>query len=168
MTAKAAPGGTRAGATDSAASSSAFSGRAAALRPHLPAVGFRGVKLNVAGWAAVLVPGATVGAVVGALVGGSARRALRVALGGVAGAAAGLAAARLADEIRWRDTPVTLHIDEPDEALDVMQAVRAAGVQADMVRAPDRDPEEGALGYQVRYRARDERRVRAVLAAQHG
>lgn len=137
-------------------------------RPRLPAVGFRGVRLNAAGWSAVLVPGAVLGAAIGALVGSAARRPLRVALCGAAGAAAGLAAARVADEIRWRDTPVTLHIDEPDEALDVMQAVRAAGVRADMVRAPDRDPDEGALGYQVRYRARDERRVRAVLAAQHG
>ena len=59
---------------------------------------------------------------------------------------------------------VSLEVDEPDAALDLMQAVRAEGVRADMVRADDHTP--SAPAYALRYRAKDDRRVRAVLAAQ--
>ena len=59
---------------------------------------------------------------------------------------------------------VSCEVDEPDAALDLMQAVRAEGVRADMVRADDRTP--AGVGYAVRYRAKDDRRVRAVLAEQ--
>jgi uncharacterized protein YcfJ len=136
-----------------------------APRPRHASPGFRGVRFNAIGWSAVLVPGAILGASTGYLMGGPRRRAARVTLGAAAGAVSGLAAARIADEIRWREMSVTIRVDEPDQALDVMQAVRAAGVQADMSRAPD--PEDGGLGYEVRYRAKDQRRVRAVLAAEH-
>ena len=133
-------------------------------RRRFASPGFRGVRLNALGWSAVLVPGALLGATTGYLMGGADHRAGRVTLGAAAGAATGFAAARLADEIRWRDSSVAIHVDESDEALDVMQAVRAAGVRADMSRAAD--PDDGAPGYEVRYRARDRRRVRAALGPQ--
>jgi hypothetical protein len=72
--------------------------------------------------------------------------------------------ARIADEQRWRSMTTSLQLDEPDEALDLMQEIRAAGVEADMIRADaDAHPDCGA--YALRYRRRDEGRVRAVLAA---
>jgi hypothetical protein len=78
--------------------------------------------------------------------------------------------ARVVDEVRWRTTAVSLEIDEPDTALDLMQAVRAEGVRADMVRSDMTEPTADGVPhspvYALRYRAKDDRRVRAVLAAQ--
>jgi len=73
--------------------------------------------------------------------------------------------ARLVDEARRRSSAVSLEVAEPDAALDLMQAVRAEGVRAEMVRADDPQTPSGG-GYALRYRAKDDRRVRAVLAAQ--
>lgn len=131
--------------------------------------GFRTVRLNAAGTAAVLAPGAAAGAGLGLLtrsapVGSPTGKLTRVLILGVGGAVTGLILARIADEQRWRSLMTSLQLDEPDEALDLMQAIRAAGVDADMVRADaDAHPDFGA--YALRYRRRDERRVRAVLAA---
>ncbi len=75
--------------------------------------------------------------------------------------------ARAIDEIRWRRGAVSVTVDEPDTALDLMQAVRERGVRADMVRADDSRHPVGRH-YAVRYRAKDDRRVRAVLAEQQG
>jgi hypothetical protein len=58
---------------------------------------------------------------------------------------------------------VCLELTEPDAVLDLLQEVRSQGVQADMIRAG-----QTSGGYALRYRARDDRRVRAVLAAQQG
>ncbi len=135
--------------------------------------GFRTVRLNAAGTAAVLAPGALAGAGLGLLT--SVRTATspsksltRVLILGVGGAVTGLILARIADEQRWRGSSTSLQLDEPDEALDLMQAIRAAGVEADMIRA-DADARADAHAdfgaYALRYRRKDEGRVRAVLAA---
>jgi len=131
--------------------------------------GFRTVSLNAAGAAAVLAPGAAAGASLGLLTKASPMRSpsgklTRVLVLGIGGAVTGLILARIADEQRWRNMMTSLRLDEPDEALDTMQAIRAAGVQADMIRA-DADAHPNFGGYALRYRHRDERRVRAVLAA---
>jgi len=131
--------------------------------------GFRTVSLNAAGAAAVLAPGAAAGASLGLLtkaspMGSPSGKLTRVLVLGIGGAVTGLILARIADEQRWRNMMTSLRLDEPDEALDTMQAIRAAGVQADMIRA-DADAHPNFGGYALRYRHRDERRVRAVLAA---
>lgn len=79
------------------------------------------------------------------------------------GAVIGALVARVVDEVQWRRRPVSVEVEEPDAALDLMQAVRAEGVRADMVRA---DHVMAGPAYAVRYRAKDDRRVRAVLAEQ--
>lgn len=86
-------------------------------------------------------------------------------MGAGIGAAGAVLLGRLIDEIRWRRGAVSLTVDGPDTALDLMQAVRARGVQADMVRADENEPV--GRHYALRYRAKDDRRVRAVLAEQH-
>ncbi len=125
---------------------------------------FRRTRLSVGGWAALLGSGAAAGLTVG-LVGARARIRLdRLAVAAGVGGVAAVAFARVVDELRWRRSAVCIELAEPDAVLDLLQAVRAEGVQADMVRAaegPDR-----SRGYALRYRARDDRRVRAVLAAQ--
>ncbi|MEP6559763.1 MAG: hypothetical protein ABJD68_01640 [Nakamurella sp.] len=120
-----------------------------------------------AGWATMLSPGLLAGVAVAAVTGRTRPGALRLAAGAAAGLLAGAVLARITDEWRWRRTAVSLQVDEPDAALDLMQAVRAEGVRAEMVRAikptgPDR------RSFALRYRAKDDRRVRAVLAEQQG
>lgn len=130
--------------------------------------GFRTVRFNLAGRLAVLVPGGLLGAGIGMLSRtlGS-RNPRRVLVLGVAGAVTGLLLARIADQHRWRGSVTSLQLDEPDEALDLMQAIRAAGVDADMIKVDDHaHPDLG--GFVLRYHARDGRRVRAVLTAQRG
>ena len=130
---------------------------------------FRTVSLNAAGAAVVLAPGAATGAGLALLtrtsaMGSPTGKLTRVLVLGIGGAVTGLILARIADEQRWRSMTTSLQLDEPDESLDLMQAVRAAGVEADMIRADaDAHPDFGA--YALRYRRRDEGRVRAVLAA---
>jgi hypothetical protein len=133
--------------------------------------GFRTVRLNAAGTAAVLAPGALAGAGLGLLTspttpstGSPTRNLTRVLILGVGGALTGLILARVADERRWRGMMTTWQLDEPDEVLDLMQAIRAAGVEAEMIRADEHaHPDLGA--YALRYRARDEPRVRALMSA---
>ena len=128
-----------------------------------PAWGFRRA-LGVTGWAALLVPGAAAGAGV-AVAGGAGRPGpVRVAALSAAGAVGAVVVARVVSEVRWRRSDVSLQVTEPDEALDLLQAVRAEGVQADMVRA---DRLANAPAYALRYRAKDDRRVRQVYATQH-
>ena len=131
--------------------------------------GFRTVQLNAAGTAAVLAPGALAGAGLGLLtslrtVAPPSKSLTRVLILGVGGAVTGLILARIADEQRWRGSSTSLQLDEPDEALDLMQAIRAAGVEADMIKA-DADVDPDSAAYALRYRRKDEGRVRAVLAA---
>ncbi len=135
-------------------------------RPAVPArLGFRGFRPSPLGWVAVLAPGAVAGLVIAAT-------AERTGIGrlvgaAAAGAVAGMALARVVDEIHWRRSAVCIELAEPDAVLDLLQAVRAQGVHADMIRAPDA-PDGTRHGYALRYRARDDRRVRAVLAGQLG
>lgn len=128
-------------------------------------LGFRRVRLSPVGWAAVLAPGAAAGLLAG-LAGGRGRvRPGRVAAATIGGAVAGVVVARVVDELRWRRSAVCLELAEPDAALDLWQEVRAQGVRADMIRAEH--PGAGTdTGYALRYRARDDRRVRAAFAAQ--
>ena len=129
--------------------------------------GFRAVRLNPAVRSALLVPGGAAGAGLGLFTSGSPRIG-RVLVGMAAGAVAGLLIVRGVDEARRRRMAMTaLQLDEPDDALDLMQAVRAAGVDADMVRRDDLSRASG-VAYLLRYHTRDEPRVQAVLAAQHG
>jgi len=127
---------------------------------------FRRAQLTAVEWAALLAPGALAGATLAALIGSGRTTIGRLAVGAGAGAAVGAAVARGMDEVQWRRRPVTLAVDKPDAALDLMQAVRAEGVQADMVRADDHDRSGPAFG--LRYRAKDDRTVRAVFAEQQG
>ncbi|MET0864816.1 MAG: hypothetical protein ABWZ98_10815 [Nakamurella sp.] len=132
----------------------------------LSAVAFRH-DYPVAGWATLLAPGVLAGVAVAAVSGPSRPGLLRLAAGAAGGLLVGALLARITDEVRWRRTAVSLRVDEPDVALDLMQAVRAEGVQAEMVRAMEpAGPERGSFA--LRYRAKDDRRVRAVLAEQQG
>ena len=128
---------------------------------------FRHGRPGVTGWAALLAPGALVGSMLATLATPRRPSAVRVIAGLTLGAASGVLVGRLIDEIRWRRGAVSLSVGEPDTALDLMQAVRARGVQADMVRADD-DHAPVGRHYVLRYRAKDDRRVRAVLAEQQG
>ncbi len=130
----------------------------------------------------MLIPGALTGGLVavGTVSGrrpgvlGTFGIGLGIGIGIGIGSVAGVVLGRVIDEVRWRRIPVSLAVDEPDTALDLMQAVRASGVQADMVRtdngpaAEDRAGDHGPGGrhYALRYRAKDDRRVRAVIAEQ--
>jgi hypothetical protein len=131
----------------------------------LSSLAFRRTRLNPVGWVAVLAPGWLAGVTVALVTSKGKPDVGRVLACAVGGAAACVLIARGIDEIRWRSTALSLDVGEPDAALDLMQAVRAEGVQADMVRA-DHAPYSPA--YAVRYRAKDDRRVRAVLAEQQG
>jgi hypothetical protein len=122
------------------------------------------------GWAVLLARGALLGVAAAAVSGRQKAGIGRIIAGAGAGAGSAVIVARVVDEVRWRTAAVSLEVDEPDAALDLMQAVRAEGVRADMVRSDSADPrvDGGAHGpvYALRYRAKDDRRVRAVLAAQ--
>ena len=126
---------------------------------------FHRTHLTPANWIALLAPGWFAGVAVAAASSPTRPAVGRVLACAAGGAAASLLIARGVDEIRWRTRAVSLEVQEPDDALDLMQAVRAEGVRADMVRT-DRVPSTPA--YAVRYRAKDDRRVRAVLAEQQG
>ena len=131
----------------------------------LSAAAFRHVY-PAAGWATMLAPGVLAGVSVAA-VGHNRPGLLRLAAGAAGGLLAGVLLARITDEVRWRRSNVSLQVDEPDAALDLMQAVRAEGVQAEMVRAIETTgPARGSFA--LRYRAKDDRLVRAVLAEQQG
>ena len=126
---------------------------------------FRRARMTATGWAVLLAPGALAGGV--AVAAGRRARVVPLLVGIGAGAACSLLLARIVDEVRWRRSAVSLAVDEPDAALDLMQAVRAEGVRAEIVQA------DGAAGpsrraYILRYRAKDDRRVRAVFAEQQG
>jgi hypothetical protein len=135
-------------------------------RVGLP-IGFRQVRLSAAGALAVLVPGAVAGFCPALIGAGGHPRPGRVVAATAAGALAGLVLVRIVDELRWRRSAVCIELAEPDAVLDLLQAVRARGVHADMIRAAD-GPAGSGTGYALRYQARDVRRVRAVLAAQQG
>lgn len=126
---------------------------------------FRRTRLNPVGWIAVLAPGWLAGIATAALTTQGRPRPGRVLAYAAGGALTGALLARGMDELQWRRLPVSLEVDEPDAALDLMQAVRAEGVRAEMVRA---DHVMASPAYAVRYRAKDDRRVRAVLAEQQG
>ena len=128
---------------------------------------------DITRWAALLAAGAfTCGLVaVTAVRAVSRRRSSRtLALAVCVGAAGGVLLGRAVAEVRRGRAPVWMAVDEPDTALDLMQAVRARGVRADMIRTDgigtggDRQPV--GRHYALRYRAKDDLRVRAVLAEQ--
>ena len=133
----------------------------------LPPLAFRQVELSGLGWAAIVLPGAMAGASAGLALTRGRLRPGPLAAAGLAGALLGVAVARVVDELRWRRSAICLELAEPDAVLDLLQAVRAEGVHADMIRASD-GPAGAGAGYALRYRARDDRRVRAVLSAQLG
>lgn len=142
---------------------SASDARAARREAKLPPT----IQLNAAGWAALFGPSALLGAGIGWLAG---RRGTSAGMGAAVGALTGLAAARAADEVRRRNAMVSLTVDEADQALDLMQSVRKAGVQVEMVKAPSAPPVEPmpsgwarAHGFALRYRHKDHRRVREAL-----
>ena len=135
-------------------------------RLRVPGLAFHRAVLTPAGWMAVLAPGAAAGAALAVTASARRRGAGRLATGIGAGALTGLLITRAVDEVQWRRSAVSLPVDEPDAALDLMQAVRAEGVQADMVRADDDEPDRGRPHYALRYRAKDDRRVRAAFARQ--
>ena len=128
-------------------------------------LGFRHSPRGATGWAALLVPGSLAAAAVGLAITRGRPGLARAAAFGAGGVLVSVLIARAIDEARWRRSGVSLPVAEPDAALDLMQAVRAEGVRADMVRA-DGDHSPSGAGYALRYRAKDDRRVRAVLAAQ--
>lgn len=132
----------------------------------LPPLGFRQVELSPAGWAAVAGPGLVVGCAAGLVLTRGRRRPAPLAVAGAAGALLGVVVARVVDELRWRRSSICLELSEPDAVLDLLQAVRAEGVDADMIRSTA--PAGASAHYALRYRARDDRRVRAVLSAQQG
>lgn len=137
------------------------------LSASTSALSVRRAQLTAVEWAALLAPGALAGATLAAVTGSGRTTIGRLAVGAGAGAAVGAVIARGMDEVQWRRRAVTLAVDEPDAALDLMQAVRAEGVQADMVRADDGRGRSGPA-FGLRYRAKDDRTVRAVFAEQQG
>jgi hypothetical protein len=127
-------------------------------------LGFRSSPRGAVGWAALLLPGSLAAAAPLVITRG--RPSLtRIAAFAAGGVLLGVLIARVVDEARWRASAVSLEVDEPDAALDLMQAVRAEGVRAEMIRSDDPHTPSG-VGYALRYRAKDDRRVRAVLASQ--
>ncbi len=128
-------------------------------------LGFRHSPRGAAGWAALLVPGSLTATAVGLAITRGRPGLARATAFAVGGVFVSVLIARAVDEANWRRSAVSLQVAEPDAALDLMQAIRAEGVRADMVRAQDTHPPSG-VGYALRYRAKDDRRVRAVLAAQ--
>ena len=128
-------------------------------------LGFRSSPRGAAGWAAVLLPGSLAAAAAPLVITRGRPSLTRIAAFAAGGLLLSVLIARVVDEARWRASAVSLEVDEPDAALDLMQAVRAEGVRADMVRADDPHAPSG-VGYALRYRAKDDRRVRAVLASQ--
>jgi hypothetical protein len=156
------PGGMA--ASSSAMTSDARSSEQVADHPGASApLGFRQMRLSPAGWAALLTPGVAAGLVAGLTSTRGRVHPGRVAVATVGGALLGVIVARVIDEVQWRRSAVCLELTEPDAVLDLLQEVRSQGVQADMIRAG-----QTSGGYALRYRARDDRRVRAVLAAQQG
>lgn len=153
------------------ASSSAVTGEARPLEPvvdragPVAPLGFRRMRLSPAGWAALLAPGLAAGLLAGLGAGRGRVHPGRVTAAAVGGALLGVAVARAIDEVQWRRSAVCLELAEPDAVLDLLQEVRSRGVQADMIRAEHAAGRSGG-GYALRYRARDDRRVRAALAAQ--
>lgn len=153
------------------ASSSAVTGEARSFEPAVddpaPAapLGFRRLRPSAAGWVGLLAPGLAAGLLAGWGRGHGRAHPGRVAAAAVGGALLGVAVARAVDELRWRRSAVCLELTEPDAVLDLLQEVRSQGVQADMIRAEHAAGRSGG-GYALRYRARDDRRVRAALAAQ--
>jgi hypothetical protein len=134
-------------------------------QPRALPLAFRQVQMSPIGWTSLLAPGAAAGLTVG-LIGTHGRlRPGPMAAATLSGALIGVILARVVDELRWRRSAVCIELAEPDAVLDLLQAVRAAGVHADMIRA-SRGPAGTSAGYALRYRARDDRRVRAVLSAQ--
>jgi hypothetical protein len=132
----------------------------------LSAAAFRHVY-PAASWVTMLAPGVLAGVSVAAVAGHPRPGVLRLGAGAAGGLLVGAVLARITDEWRWRRSNVSLQVDEPDAALDLMQAVRAEGVQAEMVRAiQPTGPARGSFA--LRYRAKDDRLVRAVLAEQQG
>ena len=130
-------------------------------------LGFRRTRLSPAGWAALLTPGLATGLMAGLAGDRGRRHPGRLAAAAVGGALLGLGLARLVDELQWRRSAICLELTEPDAALDLLQEVRSQGVQADMIRSEQATGGSGRR-YALRYRARDDRRVRAALAAQQG
>lgn len=161
-------GGTYPGdmASSSAMTSDARSSDEVADHPPAAApLGFRRLRLSPAGWLALLAPGVVAGLGAGLTRNRGRVRPGRVAVATVGGALLGVVVARVVDEVQWRRSAVCLRLAEPDAVLDLLQEVRAQGVQADMIRAEQAAGGSGG-GYALRYRARDDRRVRAALAAQ--
>lgn len=132
--------------------------------PSTP-LGFRRMRLSPAGWVALLAPGMAAGLVAGLTSNRGRLHPGRLAVATLGGALLGVVAARVVDEMQWRRSAVCLELAEPDAVLDLLQEVRSQGVQADMIRAEQAVGGSGG-GYALRYRARDDRRVRAVLASQ--
>jgi hypothetical protein len=159
------PGGM---ASTSAVTGDARSSERVVDQPVAPAaLGFHRRRLSPAGWAALLAPGLASGLVAGLTSGRGRVHPGRVTVATVGGALLGIVLARVVDEVQWRRSAVCLELAEPDAALDLLQEVRSHGVQADMIRADQAAGGSGG-GYALRYRARDDRLVRAVLAAQQG
>ena len=138
--------------------------RSSGTTPSTP-LGFRSSPRGATGWAALLLPGSLAAAAAALVIARGRPGPVRVAAFAAGGVLVSVLVARVVDEARWRSSAVSLEVDEPDAALDLMQAVRAEGVHADMVRSDDPHAPSG-VGYALRYRAKDDRRVRAVLAAQ--
>ena len=128
------------------------------LRPWTRSGGFRMVRFNVVGWAALLVPGATLGLVAAWL-----RRA-SVMTGAAIGAAIAWALGIVIDTVRWRASDICFSCpDVPRNTLDrLVGELQGRGVEASIeVDMQDADADQTVFQIRTRMRFRSivERRL---------
>ena len=128
------------------------------LRRWTRSGGFRMVQLNVVGWAALLVPGATLG-LVGARLGGA-----PVLAGAAVGAVVAWALALVVDMVRWRASDICFSCPDVSRAtLDrVVGELHVIGVDASIevdMHGSDSDKTMFQIRSRMRFRSIIERRL---------
>ena len=129
-----------------------------ALRRRARSGGFRMVQLNIVGWAALLVPGATLGLVAAVLGGAS------VLAGAAVGAVVVWTFALVVDTVRWRASDICFSCpDVPRAALDrLVGELHVVGVDASIeidMHGSDSDKTIFQIRSRMRFRSIVERRL---------
>jgi hypothetical protein len=122
------------------------------------------VRLNVVGWAALLVPGATLGLLT-AWFGG-----VSVLAGAAVGAAVAWALALVVDTVRWRGSDICFSCpDVPRATLDrIVGELQAGGVDASIevdMQGSDADKTVLQIRSRMRFRSIVERRLAELNAS---
>lgn len=133
------------------------------LRRWMRSGGFRMMQLNVVGWAALLVPGATLGLATAWFGGAS------VLAGAAVGAAVAWALALVVDTVRWRASDICFSCpDVPRAALDrVVGELHVVGVDASIevdMHGSNSDTTMFQIRSRMRFRSIIERRLAELNA----